>query len=91
MRVRPAESLEAREILEQTVRFPAVEWLVDAVQVGTAMQQRDGFVEAFKFFSAIGRCLGTVLVFLHYLADASSEIEAFGRNARLGRNRFRIE
>jgi hypothetical protein len=46
IRVRPAEGLDPREILEQAVGELAVERLVDAEQVDVSVQEGDRPVEA---------------------------------------------
>jgi hypothetical protein len=49
VRVRPAEGLDPGEVLEQPAALGAVERLVDAEQVGVAMQVGDRPVERFQF------------------------------------------
>src|SRR5215203_4562955 len=48
--IRPAEGFHAREILEQAIGLLAVERLVDAKDMGVAMQEGDRPVVAFQFF-----------------------------------------
>ena len=66
VRIRPAEGLDPREILEQAIRLLAEERLVDAEDVGIAMQESHGPVVAFQFFrqrlqaEVIGRILTNV-------------------------------